>query len=193
MDPNVWHCRDRTDENHGGRVVHLLLLLCVTRRRRRRHCRAAVGRRHDGGGGSWMMMMVMAPLLASLELAVVVRSFQHSVDYRRRAPRCAAAAATAAAFAERSANDQAELWLQTKLSWVLACLLLHRATMLQQHVRSSSSRLTVHGRQANDGGSRRRLIAKALRSFLPHLQMELETGSISRRLLPRRHVASLFG
>ena len=56
-----------------------------------------------------MMMMVMAPLLASLELAVVVRSFQHSVDYRRHAPRCAAAAATAAAFAERSANDQAEL------------------------------------------------------------------------------------
>ena len=56
-----------------------------------------------------MMMMVMAPLLASLELAVVVRSFQHSVDCRhRRAPRRAAAAATAAAFAERSANDQAE-------------------------------------------------------------------------------------
>ena len=57
--------------------------------------------------------------------------------------------------------------------------------MLQQHVRSSSSRLTAHGRQANDGGCRRRLIAKALRSFLPHLQMELETGSISRRLPPR--------
>ena len=54
-----------------------------------------------------MMMMVMAPLLASLELAVVVRSFQHSVDCRRHA--AAAAAATAAAFAERSANDQAEL------------------------------------------------------------------------------------
>ena len=55
-------------------------------------------------------MMVMAPLLASLELAVVVRSFQHSVDCRRRAPRRrAAAAATAAAFPERSANDQAEL------------------------------------------------------------------------------------
>ena len=55
-------------------------------------------------------MMVMAPLLASLELAVVVRSFQHSVDCRRRAPPCraAAAVATAAAFAERSANDQAE-------------------------------------------------------------------------------------
>ena len=56
-----------------------------------------------------MMMMVMAPLLAPLELAVVVRSFQHSVDCRRRAPRRrAAAAASAAAFAERSANDQAE-------------------------------------------------------------------------------------
>ena len=58
-----------------------------------------------------MMMMVMAPLLASLELSVVVRSFQHSVECRRRAPPCraAAAVATAAAFAERSANDQAEL------------------------------------------------------------------------------------
>ena len=63
--------------------------------------------------------------------------------------------------------------------------------MLQQHVRSSNSRhLTAHGRQANDGSSRRRrLIAKALRSFLPHLQMELETGSISRRLPPRRRLA----
>ena len=53
-------------------------------------------------------MMVMAPLLASLELAVVVRSFQQSVDCRHRRALRRAAAATAAAFAERSANDQAE-------------------------------------------------------------------------------------
>ena len=54
-------------------------------------------------------MMVMAPLLASLELAVVVRSFQHSVDCRRHHAVVPPVAATAAAFAERSANDQAEL------------------------------------------------------------------------------------